>query len=74
MLHAPNRNEQIRDYQDHIIDIVTDDDLKLKRIVWKPTMVPLKQFNKGDDNTKLKAYCRLNNFDYDSLTQYMNHE
>ena len=71
-VHGPN--QQIKEYEDHIIHRATDEDHKSQSIMWRSTWVPLKHFNKGDANEKLKEYCTEQSINYDSLTQYMNQD
>ena len=60
---------QIALYGQHVAKLEVIDDTK--KICWKPTMVPLKDFDKKAPNKLLKDYCKCNGLQYQGLLPFM---
>ena len=75
------KNTQIKSYQKrsdqskfpynshHIIAVTSSGDHKV--VEWRPTMVPLKDFDRKMANKQLKDYCKANSMDYKDLVDHM---
>ena len=69
LFYAPFYAPQIALYGHHVAKLEVSDDTK--KICWKPTMVPLKDFDKKSQNKLLKEYCKCNGLQYQSLLPFM---